>query len=147
MDHLQPTLSYFKHAFLFKAKFFPRFKVLRCISASSWGRSSKEFFFLFCTKLFFDHFSLMLHPDGFFFLALPTLLNWNAFTEWLVAPSPAASRPPIPRLLSDASLLPLQVALARFALPSYERAFCLLTSFSISGLVRIQVKPRLFKSP
>ena len=35
------TLSFSKHVSLLKAKFFPRLKVLRCISASSWG-SSKE---------------------------------------------------------------------------------------------------------
>ena len=43
-------------------------------------------------------------PGWFPFLALPILPNWNAFTERLVAPSPAASRPPLslyysPRLL------------------------------------------------
>ena len=35
------TFSFSKHVFLLKAKFFPRPKALRCISASSWG-SSKE---------------------------------------------------------------------------------------------------------
>ena len=34
----------------------------------------------------------MLHPDDFLFQALPI---WNAFTERLVAASPAASRPPL----------------------------------------------------
>ena len=59
---------------------------------------------LFCIKLFFGPFSLMLHPDGFLSWALPMSPNWNASTERLVAPSPAASRPPLshffsPRLL------------------------------------------------
>ena len=53
------TLSFFKDVSSLKAKFFPRLKALRCISASSWGPS------LFCTNLFFDPFSLTLHPDGF----------------------------------------------------------------------------------
>ena len=47
---------------------------------------------LFCIKLFFVPFSLMLHPDGFLFLTLSNSPNWNASTERLVAPSPAASR-------------------------------------------------------
>ena len=53
-----------KHVSSLKAKFFPRLKVLRCISASSWG-PSKESLSLFCTNLFFDPFSLTPHPDGF----------------------------------------------------------------------------------
>ena len=53
------TLSFSKHVSSLKAKFFPRLKALRCISASSWGPS------LFCTNLFFGPFSLTLHPDGF----------------------------------------------------------------------------------
>ena len=59
-DH---TLSFFKHVSSLKAKFFPRHKALRCISASSWAplRSPS----LFCTNLFFGPFSLTLHPDGF----------------------------------------------------------------------------------
>ena len=57
------TLSFSKHVSSLKAKFFPRLKALRCISASSWDSSKKSS--LFCTKLFFDPFSHMLHPDGF----------------------------------------------------------------------------------
>ena len=53
------TFSFFKHVSSLKAKFFPRLKALRCISAFSWGPS------LFCTKLFFGPFSLTLHSDGF----------------------------------------------------------------------------------
>ena len=57
------SLSFSKHVSSLKAKFFPRLKALRCISASSWGplRSPS----LFCTKRFFGPFSLTLHPDGF----------------------------------------------------------------------------------
>ena len=40
------THSFFKHVSSLKAKFFPRLKALRCISASSWGPP------LFCTNLF-----------------------------------------------------------------------------------------------
>ena len=53
------TLSFFKHVSSLKAKFFPRLKALRCISAPSWGPS------LCCTNLFFGPFSLTPHPDGF----------------------------------------------------------------------------------
>ena len=59
------TFSFSKHVSLLKAKFFPRLKALHCISASSWSPSKS--LFLFCTNLFFGPFSLILHPDGFFF--------------------------------------------------------------------------------
>ena len=49
-------------------------------------------------------------------------------------------------LLSETSLLPLRVTLAHFALSSYERALCLQTCFSILGLARFGVKPRLCRS-
>ena len=82
-------LSFSKHVSSLKAKFFPCLKVLRCISASSWGIS------LFCITLFYSLFSLMLHPNDFLFLALPMLLNWNAFTERPVSKLPAASCSPL----------------------------------------------------
>ena len=57
------TLSFSKRISSLKARFFPRLKALRCISASSWAplRSPS----LFCINLFFGPFSLTLHPDGF----------------------------------------------------------------------------------
>ena len=58
------TLSFSKHVSLLKAKFFPRLKALRCISAYPWV-PSKEFLSLFCTNLFFSPFSLTLHVNGF----------------------------------------------------------------------------------
>ena len=57
------TLSYFKHVSSLKAKFFPRLKALRCISASSWG-PSKEFLSLLYEALL-RPFSHMHHPNGF----------------------------------------------------------------------------------
>ena len=83
------SLSFSNYVFSLKTKFFPCLKVLCCISVSSWGPS------LFCVKLFFGFLSLMLHPNGFLFLALSTLSNWNTFTERLVAPPLAASRLPL----------------------------------------------------
>ena len=53
------------------------------------------------------------------------------------------SSSPIPLLLSEASLPPLRVTLTHFTLLSYERALRLPTSFPISGLARLGVKPRL----
>ena len=53
---------------------------------------------------------------------------------------------PIPLLLSEVFLPPLRVTLIHFALSSYERAFRLPTSFTISGLARHGVKPRLCRS-
>ena len=49
------ALFFFKHASSLKAKFFPRLKVLRCISASGWGHSEEShsvlytFLWTFCT--------------------------------------------------------------------------------------------------
>ena len=54
-------VSFSKHVSSLKAKFFPRLKTLRCISASSWG-SCKEFSVLY---KFFLQSLLTLHPDGF----------------------------------------------------------------------------------
>ena len=56
------------------------------------------------------------------------------------------SSSPIPLLLTEASLPPLRVTLTHFTLFSYERALCLPTSFPISGLARLGVKPRLSRS-
>ena len=50
---------------------------------------------------------------------------------------------PTPLLLSEASLPPLRVSLTHFLLSCYDRALCLPTSFTISGLARLGVKPRL----
>ena len=57
------------------------------------------------------------------------------------------SSSPIPLLLTEASLPPLRVTLTHFTLFSYERALRLPTSFPISGLARLGVKPRLCRSP
>ena len=56
------------------------------------------------------------------------------------------SSSPIPLLLIEASLPPLRVTLTHFTLLSYERALCFPTSFLISGLARLGVKPRLCRS-
>ena len=53
---------------------------------------------------------------------------------------------PTPLLLFKASLLPLRVTLTHFTLLFYERALCLPVFFPISGLARLRVKPRLYRS-
>ena len=56
------------------------------------------------------------------------------------------SSSPIPLPLSEASLPPLRVTLTPFTISSYELALRLPISFSISGLARLGVKPRLCRS-
>ena len=63
------------------------------------------------------------------------------FTGFRVVPSPAAFHPPLSRS-SKAFLLPLQITPIYF----YKQALCLPTSFSISDLARLKLKPRLFRS-
>ena len=53
---------------------------------------------------------------------------------------------PILLLLFKASLLPLRVPLTYCTFSSCEQAFCLPTSFPISGLARLGVKPRLCRA-
>ena len=65
-----------------------------------WPFSPPAPLFLFCIKLFFGPFSLIFHPNGFLFQALPISPNWNASIERPVAPSPAASRPPLSHFFS-----------------------------------------------
>ena len=138
------TLSFAKHVSSLKAKFFPRLKALRCISASSWG-SSKESLSLLC-KAFLLPLITYAFPGWFPFLGVTNITKLERLYR-------AASRAitgclsffPIP-LLSEASLPPIRVTRARSALSSYEWALGLLTSFPISGLAGRGVKTRLCRS-
>ena len=56
------------------------------------------------------------------------------------------SSSPIPLILSEAAIPSLRITLTHFTLSSYDRVLRLPTTFSISGLVRVGVKPRLWKS-
>ena len=56
------------------------------------------------------------------------------------------SSSPISLLLSEASLPPLRVTLTHFTLLSYKQALHLPTSFPISGLARLGVRPTLCRS-
>ena len=56
------------------------------------------------------------------------------------------SSSPIPLLLSEVSSPPLRVTQTHFTFLSYELALRLPTSFPISGLARLGMKPRLCRS-
>ena len=56
------------------------------------------------------------------------------------------SSSPNPLLFTEAFLPPLRVTLTHFTLSSYKQALRLPTSFPISGLARLGVKPRLCRS-
>ena len=104
------TLSFFKHVSSLKAKFFPRLKALRCMSASSWGPSKESLSLLY--KSFLRSLLTYALPGWF-----PSLSATN-FTK-LERLHRAASRAitgclsssPIPLLLSEASLPSLRVTL------------------------------------
>ena len=86
------TLFFSNHVFSIKASLVSKPSAVTLLPHGAPLRSPS----LFCTKLFFEPFSLRFYPDGFLFLALPISPNWNNFTERLVALSPAAFRPLYP---------------------------------------------------
>ena len=141
-DIFDCSLSFSKHASLLKAKFFPRLKALCCISASSWG-SSKEYLSLLY-KSFFRPLLIYASPGWFSFLRVTNITKLERLHR---ATSRAITgclwSSTIPLLLSETSLPPLGVTLTHFILSFYERALRLPTSFPISGLARLGVKPRL----
>ena len=139
------TLSISKHVSSLRTGFFPRLTVLRCVSAFSWSPSKESLSLLY--KSFLRLLLIYASPGWF------PLLSATNFTK-LERLHRAASRAitdclsssPIPLLLTEASLPPLRVILTHFTLLSYEQALCLPTSFPISGLARLGVKPRLCRS-
>ena len=139
------TLSFSKHVSSLKAKFFPRLKALCCISASPWG-PSKESLSVLC-KSFLRPLLTYASPGWFPF---QSATNFTKLERLHRAASRAItgclSSSPIPLLLTEASLPPLPVTLTHFTLLSYERALRLPTSFPISDLARLAMKPRLCRS-
>ena len=139
------TALFSKHVSSLKAKFFPRLKALRCISAFSWGPSEESLCVLY--KSFLRPLLTYVSAEWFPFLSATNITKLERLHQ-------AASRAitgclsscPIPLLLSEASLPPLRVTLTHFTLSSYERALRLPTTFPISGLARLGVKPRLCRS-
>ena len=139
------TLSFSKHVFSLKAKFFPRLKALRCISASSWGPSKESLSLLY--KAFLRSLLTYASPGWFPFLSATNITKLERLHRAASrAITGCLSSSPIPLLLTEAFLPPLRVTLTHFTLSFYERALCLPTSFSISGLVRLGVKLRLCRS-
>ena len=136
------TLSFSKRVSSLRAKFSPRLKALRCISASQWGLSKESLSVLY--KSILRSVLTYASPGWFPFLSATNFTKLECLHR-------AASRAiigclsssPIPLLLFEASLSPLQVTLTHFTLFSYERALRLPTSFPISGLARLGVKPEL----
>ena len=136
------TLSFSKHVSSLKAKFFPRLKALRCISASSWGPSKESLSLLY--KSFLRSLLTYASPGWFPFLSATNLTKLERLHRAATrAITGCLSSCSIPLLLSEASLPPLRVTLTHFTLLSYERALRLPISFPISGLARLGVKPRL----
>ena len=86
----------------------------------------------------------MLHPDGFLSVTTITKLE-RLHRAASCAITGCLSFFSIP-LISEASLLSLRVTLIHFTFSSYERALCLPTFFTILGLVKLGVKPRLCRS-
>ena len=139
------TLFFTEHVSSLKAKFFPRLKALRCISASSCGPSKESLSVLY--KSFLRPLLTYASPGWFLFLSATNLTKLERLHRAASrAITGCLSSSPIPLLLTEASLPPLRVTLTHFTLFSYERALCLPTFFPISGLARLGVKPRLCRS-
>ena len=139
------TLSFSRHVSSLKAKFFPRLKALRCISASSWGPSKESLSVLY--KSFLRSLLTYASPGWFPFLSATNITKLERLHRAASrAITGCLSSSPIPLLLTAASLPPLRVTLTHFTLFSHERALRLPTSFPISGLARLGVKPRLCRS-
>ena len=136
------TLSFSKHVSSLKAKFFSRLKALRCISASSWVPSKDSLSVLY--KSFLRSLLTYASPGWFPFLSATNITKLERLHRAASrAITGCLSSSPIPLLLIKASLPPLRVTLTHFTLFSYEWALRLPTSFPISGLARLGVKPRL----
>ena len=139
------ALSFSKHISSLKVKFFPRLKALCCISASSWGPSKESLSLLY--KSFFRSLLTYASPGWFLFLSATNITKLERLHRAASrAITACLSSSLIPLLFTEVSLPPLRVTLTHFTLLSYERALRLPTSFPISGLARLGVKPRLCRS-
>ena len=119
--------------------------ILRTIvySASSWGPFKKSLSLL--CKSFLRPLLTYASPGWFPFLSVTNITKLERLHRASSrAITGCLSSTPISLLLTEASLPPLRVTLTHFTLFSYERA--LPTSFPISGLARLGVKPRLCRS-
>ena len=142
---LEHTLSFSKHVSSLKAKLFPPLKVLRCISASSWDPYKKSLSLLY--KAFLRPLLTYASPGWFPFLNVTNctiLERLHRANSCIVTGCLSSS--PIPLVFSEASLPPLRVTLTHFSHLLYDRALRLKTSFPISDLAILGVKPRLCRS-
>ena len=140
-DH---TLSFSKHVSSLKAKFFLRFKVLRCIFAYSWGLSKRSLFLL---KAVLPLLLTYTSTGWFPFRSATNVTKLEGFHQATNrAITSCLPLSPMQLLFSEASLPPLRVILTHFTPTSYERALRLPTSFPIPGLARLGVKPRFLRS-
>ena len=100
------TLSFTKHVSSLKAKFFPRLKALRSISASSWGPSKESLSLLY--KSFLRSFLTYASPGWFPFLSAT---NFTKLERLHRAASRAItgclSSSPIPLLLTETFFPPM----------------------------------------
>ena len=136
------TLSFSKHVSWLKAKYFPRLKALGCISASSWGPSKESLSLLY--KSFLRSLLTYVLPGWFPFLSVTNTTKLERLHRAASrAITGCLSSSPIPLLLFEAYLPPLRVTLTHITLLSHERTLRLSTSFPISDLARLGVKPRL----
>ena len=109
------TLSFSKHVSSLKAKFFPRLKALRCISASSWSPSKESLSVLY--KSFLRPLLTYASPRWFPFLSASNLTKLERLHRAASrAITGCLSSSHIPLLLTEASLPPLRVTLTHFIL-------------------------------
>ena len=112
------TLCFSKHVSSLKARFFPRLKALRCISASSWGPSKESLSLLY--KSFLRSLLTYASPGWFPFLSATNFTRLERLHRTAsCAITGCLLSSPIPLLLTEASLPPLRVILTHFTLLSY----------------------------
>ena len=100
------TLSVSKHVFLLKAKFFPRLKALRCISASSWGPCKESLFVLY--KSFLRPLLTYASPGWFLLLSITNITKMECLHRAAIhAITGCLLSFPIFLVLTEVSLLPL----------------------------------------
>ena len=102
------TLSFSRLVSSLKAKFFPRFKALRCISASLWGPSKGSPSVLYMYIAFLRPLFTYASPGWFPFLSATNFTKLERLHQATSRIIPGClSSSPIPLLLSEASLPPL----------------------------------------
>ena len=111
------SFSFSKHGSSLKAKFFPRLKALHCISTSSWGPSKESLSVLY--KSFVRSLLTYASPGWFPFLSVTNITKLERLHRAVSrAITACLSSSPIPLLLSEASLSPLQITQPHFTLSS-----------------------------